>query len=135
MNQRICYTIKGPKDFNQMRVLYDSLVWNSINLTTDELKKMCEQSWYTLYAFDADELVGTARVISDGIITATICGVGVAPAYQSKGIGKELMNRIIKYCEKQRVIPQLMCVDSLKPYYESLGFEEFATAMVKRINR
>ncbi|WP_197470652.1 GNAT family N-acetyltransferase [Anaerosporomusa subterranea] len=41
-----------------------------------------------------------------------ICGVCVLPNYQSRGIGKEIISRLIQYCEQKRVIPQLLCVDS-----------------------
>jgi hypothetical protein len=30
---------------------------------------MCNQSWYAIYAFDEEQLVGMGRVISDGVIT------------------------------------------------------------------
>lgn len=62
-------------------------------------------------------------------------GLGVLPKYQCKGIGKEIMNRIIRHCEQNRVIPQLMCVEHLESYYESFGFEKFAIGMSQKINR
>ncbi|TKG98060.1 GNAT family N-acetyltransferase, partial [Peribacillus simplex] len=34
-----------------------------------------------------------------------------------------------------RVIPQLMCVESLESYYETFGFEKFTIGMTKNINR
>ncbi|MED3090925.1 GNAT family N-acetyltransferase, partial [Bacillus toyonensis] len=33
MNNRIKYTIKHPTDFNGLLSLYESLEWNSLNLT------------------------------------------------------------------------------------------------------
>lgn len=135
MEETINYTAQPPEDFQLVQTLYESLGWNSLNLTVEELERMCKQSWYAVYAFDAQQLVGMARVISDGVITGVICGVGVSPPYQSKGIGKELMQRVITHCEQHRVIPQLMCVENLEPYYETLGFEQFSTGMVIKINR
>src|SRR3954463_3728016 len=106
----IQYTLEPPEDFSQLQNLYDSLGWNSLKLTVHELEQMCNQSWYAIYAFDAKKMVGMGRVISDGVVTGIICGVGVLPNYQSKGIGKEMLNRIIQHCEQNRVIPQLLCV-------------------------
>lgn len=131
----IHYTIEPPGDFKQIQTLYESLGWNSINLTVSELEKMCIQRWYTIFAFEGEQVVGTGRVISDGVITGIICGLGVLPKYQCKGIGKEIMNRIIRHCEQNRVIPQLMCVEHLESYYESFGFEKFAIGMSRKINR
>jgi N-acetylglutamate synthase-like GNAT family acetyltransferase len=131
----IYYTSSHPETFVQVLNLYGSLNWNSLGLTTEELERMCKQSWIVVYAYDEDRLVGMGRVISDGIITGVLCGVGVHPSYQSSGIGTEIVNQLADYCEKNKVIPQLMCVESLEPYYHKLGFEKFTIGMVKRIGR
>jgi GNAT superfamily N-acetyltransferase len=133
--KKIDYTVQPPEDFKELMKLYESLGWNSLKLTVNDLERMCKQSWYAVYAFDDHQLVGMGRVISDGVITAIICGVCVLPSYQSQGIGKEILNRIINHCEQNRLIPQLMCVESLEPYYEGLGFNKFTIGMKKNINR
>ncbi|PEA75814.1 GNAT family N-acetyltransferase [Bacillus wiedmannii] len=135
MKNRINYTIKHPTDFNGLLSLYESLEWNSLNLTLNELEQMCKQSWYAIYAFDDKKLVGMGRIISDGVITGVICGVCVLPEYQSIGIGKEIVERLIQHCEQNKVIPQLMCVEKLQSYYESIGFEAFSIGMTKPIKR
>ncbi|MDD1369110.1 GNAT family N-acetyltransferase [Bacillus sp. MHSD17] len=104
-------------------------------LRSDLLEQMCKQSWYAIYAFDDKKLVGMGRIISDGVITGVICGVCVLREYQSIGIGKEIIGRLIQRCEQSKVIPQLMCVESLQPYYESIGFEAFSIGMTKHIMR
>ena len=131
----INYTIEPPNNFEQLLTLYESLGWNSLELTINDLERMCNQSWYAIYAFDEKQLVGMGRVISDGVITGVVCGLSVLPSYQSEGIGKEMVNRIIHHCEQNRVIPQLMCVESLEPYYENFGFKKFTIGMSKNINR
>ncbi|WHY75214.1 GNAT family N-acetyltransferase [Neobacillus sp. WH10] len=135
MERRINYTVEPPENFQQLLTLYESLGWNSLNLSVTELELMCRQSWYAIYAFDEQQLVGMTRIISDGVITGIICGVCVYPSYQSKGIGKEMLNRIIAHCEQKRVIPQLMCADSLESYYETFGFQQFSIGMSKNIKR
>ncbi|MCW1242159.1 MULTISPECIES: GNAT family N-acetyltransferase [Bacillus] len=135
MNNSINYTIEHPTDFNGLLALYESLGWNSLQLTVNELEQMCKQSWYAMYAFHDKKLVGMGRIISDGIITGVICGICVMPEYQSIGIGKELVERLIRHCEQNKVIPQLMCVEKLQSYYESIGFEAFSIGMTKPIKR
>lgn len=135
MENKVIHYTDTPPDFIEVLKLYDSLGWNSLNLTVQELEKMCNQSWYVIFAFVDKQLVGMGRVISDGVITGVICGLCVLPSYQSKGIGKEIVNRLVENCEKNRVIPQLMCVENLEPYYETLGFIRFTIGMVKKINR
>jgi ribosomal protein S18 acetylase RimI-like enzyme len=134
-SRSILYTVHHPEDFLELEKIYDALGWNSIHLTVDELERMCKQSWYNVYAYDDNQLVGMGRVISDGVITGVICGLCVLPSYQSKGIGKEILNLLVKHCEKNRVIPQLMCVESLEPYYKANGFKKFTIGMNKQINR
>ncbi|QCR30580.1 GNAT family N-acetyltransferase [Priestia megaterium] len=131
----IQYTLELPEDFSQLQNLYDSLGWNSLKLTVHELEQMCNQSWYAIYAFDEKKMVGMGRVISDGVVTGIICGFGVLPNYQFKGIGGEMLNRIIQHCEQNRVIPQLLCVENLESYYESFGFEKFSIGMTGNIKR
>ncbi|WP_074594936.1 GNAT family N-acetyltransferase [Bacillus cereus] len=135
MENSIRYTSEHPTDFNGLLSLYESLGWNSLKLTVNELERMCKQSWYAIYVFDDKRLVGMGRVISDGVITGIICGVGVLPKYHSSGIGKEIVKRLIQHCEQNKVIPQLMCVEKLQSYYESIGFEAFSIGMTKHIIR
>ncbi|RFB14943.1 GNAT family N-acetyltransferase [Bacillus sp. HNG] len=135
MKKKIEYTIQPPEDFEQLWNLYESLGWNSLKLSVHDLERMCIQSWYAVYAFEGEQLVGMGRVISDGVITAIICGVGVLPSYQSKGIGREIVNRIVNHCEQNKVIPQLMCVEGLEPYYTELGFTKFSIGMTKSRKR
>ncbi|MCB5902046.1 GNAT family N-acetyltransferase [Bacillus cereus] len=130
MENSIRYTSEHPTDFNGLLPLYESLGWNSLKLTVNELERMCKQSWYAIYVFDDKRLVGMGRVI-----TGIICGVGVLPKYQSSGIGKEIVKRLIQHCEQNKVIPQLMCVEKLQSYYESIGFEAFSIGMTKHIIR
>ncbi|EDX57448.1 acetyltransferase, GNAT family [Bacillus cereus W] len=135
MENSIRYTSEHPTDFNGLLALYESLGWNSLKLTVNELEQMCKQSWYAIYAFDDKKLVGMGRIISDGVITGVICGVCVMPEYQSIGIGKEIVGRLIQRCEQSKVIPQLMCVQKLQSYYESIDFEAFSIGMTKHIMR
>ncbi|HDR3892748.1 GNAT family N-acetyltransferase [Bacillus sp. FSL W7-1334] len=135
MENSIRHTSEHPTDFNGLLSLYESLGWNSLKLTVNELEQMCKQSWYAIYVFDDKRLVGMGRVISDGVITGIICGVGVLPKYQSSGIGKEIVKRLIQHCEQNKVIPQRMCVEKLQSYYQSIGFEAFSIGMTKHIIR
>jgi GNAT superfamily N-acetyltransferase len=46
-------------------------------------------------AWDADVLVGSVRILTDGYFFATIPEILVAPEYQKRGIGQELMRRAV----------------------------------------
>lgn len=128
----IRYTDTHPSDFNALVDLYEALEWNSLELTATQLQRMCQQSWHVEYAYPSERLVGTGRIISDGVITGVICGLGVDPAYQKQGIGTGLMERLMAKCDEHGVIAQLMCTESLEAYYEDLGFRKFACGMTRK---
>lgn len=85
------YISEHPVDFKKIYELYEKLGWNKLNLTKDNLEKMYRQSWFVVYAYKEDKLIATGRIISDGVITGLICGVGVLPDYQSNGIGRSIV--------------------------------------------
>ena len=43
MENSIRYTSEHPTDFNGLLALYESLGWNSLKLTVDELEQMCDK--------------------------------------------------------------------------------------------
>lgn len=123
------------KTIKDLEMLYQALKWNKVGLSLGELEKMIEGSWYSLYVYHENKLIGTGRIISDGIITGVICGVGVLPSFQGQGIGKEIVIRLVNQCEKNKIFPQLLCDKSLVSFYESIGFEEFTVGMNYPIKR
>lgn len=119
--------LKSQKD---LYLLYECLGWNSfIKLNEEQLTRAMELSFYVIYAYDEEKLVGTGRVVSDGVINAYICGLGVALEYRNKGIGTEISKRLVEYCENNNLHIQLFCEKELISYYESKGFEVFAIGM------
>ncbi|WP_028596224.1 GNAT family N-acetyltransferase [Paenibacillus assamensis] len=135
MGKAVHYSIEPPGSFQDLVDLYEALGWNSLHLTKDEVQQMCSGSWHAVYVYDNHQLVAMGRVISDGVITGVICGICVLPSYQLQGIGKEIVKRLTQHCVEHRVIPQLMCIESLIPYYESLGFKKFTTGMMMHMER
>lgn len=79
-----------------------------------------------------EKLVGTGRVVSDGIINAYLCGLGVIPDYRNKGIGMEISKRLVEHSKSNGFHIQFFCEEKLVPYYKNMGFEIFAIGMRKR---
>ncbi|ACQ53209.1 GNAT family N-acetyltransferase [Clostridium botulinum] len=126
---RIEYTTKLIMQ-EDLHSLYESLGWNSfLQLNQEQLAKAMEQSWYVIYAYDGEKLVTTGRVVSDGIINAYVCGLGVVEEYRNKGIGTEISKRLMDYCKNDNVHIQLFCEEKLVSYYEKMGFEVFTIGM------
>jgi GNAT superfamily N-acetyltransferase len=126
--------ITKSKAQEDLYTLYERLGWNSfLQLNREQLTRAMEQSWYVLYAYHGEKLVGTARVVSDGVINAYLCGLGVVPEYRNKGIGTEISKRLVKHCKDYNLHIQLFCGEKLVPYYDGMGFEIFAVGMKYKI--
>ena len=90
-----------PAAFHQ---LFETTGWNqSYRAAAEELYEAISASWYTLSAYDTDELVGFGRVVSDGVLYALICDLIVKPSCQGRGIGSTLLNKLIDRCRQQQV--------------------------------
>ena len=70
---------------------------------------------------DARQCVGQINAISDGVFYAYIPLLEVLPAYRGKGIGRELVKRMIVSLSGMYAI-DLQCDETLEGYYQQLGF-------------
>ena len=75
-------------------------------------------------------VVGFVTAITDGISSAHIPHLEVLPEWQGRGIGTELMRRIMARLNGFYAV-DLVCDEDVRGFYERLGFEP-AQAMVIR---
>ena len=88
-----------------------------------------ENSLYTLIALDDGKPVGMARVVGDGGYVYFICDVIVRPAYQSRGLGRRIIEQVLQWLEDQvdegeTIMVNLMSAMNKEPFYEKLGFHK-----------
>ncbi len=104
--------------------LFEATGWNKdYGLTAQELYDAVRGSWYFLAAYDEGRLVGTGRVISDGVFHALIVDVIVRPDYQGRGLGTMIMQRLLDRCRSGRIRDvQLFCARGKSGFYRQLGF-------------
>ncbi|NKI23120.1 GNAT family N-acetyltransferase [Paenibacillus dendritiformis] len=113
--------------------LYEDLGWNDfLKRSKESLHQAILQSGFAMHAYDGERLVGTGRVVTDGVINAYLCGVGVHPGYQRQGIGGELIRRLAAACSEAGLYVQLFCSSGKTSYDERFGFETFAAGMMLR---
>ncbi len=122
--------LKRPEDATE---LYKALEWYQLSGYTDEDIAKANKSFYSVYAYDGDILVGLGRVASDGLIAAIMSGICVRSDYRRHGIGAEIVRRIVDYCQSgiYKLNVQLFCEDSLIKWYEGMGFEKMPVGMRK----
>ena len=51
-------------------------------------------TWYAVSAYDGDRLVGTGRIVGDGVLHALLADVIVDPDYRRRGIGNTIVERL-----------------------------------------
>ncbi|NKE04115.1 GNAT family N-acetyltransferase [Mesobacillus selenatarsenatis] len=69
---------------------------------------------------DTDRVVGFITAVSDGVLSAYIPFLEVLPEYKNRGIGKELVHRMMAELAEIYMI-DLCCDDDLVPYYKRFG--------------
>jgi GNAT superfamily N-acetyltransferase len=77
-------------------------------------------------AYDGEELVGFARVITDYAVFAYIADVFVVPTHRGRGISKELMSAIRSHPELQSLRRWSLVTSDAQGLYRQFGFHELA---------
>ncbi|WP_203247359.1 GNAT family N-acetyltransferase [Sporosarcina beigongshangi] len=98
--------------------------------------KLLKNSSKVIIAMDrmSNQVVGFITAISDGVLSAYIPLLEVLPAYKNKGIGKELVHRMLKELDDIYMI-DLCCDDDLVPYYDKIGMMQTNGMILRNYNR
>jgi ribosomal protein S18 acetylase RimI-like enzyme len=85
----------------------------------EALRRSFEQSQHVAIARDGGRVVGTARLLSDGVCNAYLVDVWTASAHRRQGIATAMMRSLIERVPGQHIGLQTSEAQAL---YESLGF-------------
>ncbi len=96
----------------------------------EEMWAMFEQASLVLTAHYEGQLVGIARVLSDGVLYSYLCDLAVEPDVQRLGIGRALISAVIDRCAGTELV--LRDSDLSSSLYAHLGFERVDNAWVYR---
>ncbi|MDN0077562.1 GNAT family N-acetyltransferase [Crenobacter sp. SG2303] len=96
--------------------------------TEADLATAFGNSRYGCFVYDDGRLVGAGRALADGIDCSYICDVAVHPSHQGRGIGKDIVARLVERSRGHKKII-LYAVPGTEPFYRKLGFKRMATAM------
>ena len=80
---------------------------------------------------DTDAVVGFVTAVSDGVLAAYIPLLEVLPAYKGRGIGQELMRRMLDRLKTVYMV-DLMFYTKLQPFYERFGMTPATGMMIRR---
>lgn len=109
--------------------LFETTGWNkAYRASAEQLSKALRQSWCTVSAYESDCLVGFGRVVSDGVLHALVCDLIVPPSHQRRGIGSEILARLVEECTSSGIRDvQLFSAAGKSGFYEKRGFKERAS--------
>lgn len=109
----------------QLYRLFLAVGWTSEETITPEMLRNFNigfiHSTFVFSAWVDGQLVGCVRALSDLHFRSVIYDLAVLPAFQKKGIGRELVRRCQNACEGSEWLVQ---TDSAKDFYEKLGFRQ-----------
>ena len=91
-----------------------------------------KKSHSVVFIFDVDTLVGFGRAISDGEYQSAIYDVAVKPEYQGKGIGRIIVQNLVKQTPYCNFI--LYASPGKERFYEKENFRKMKIGMAFFVN-
>ena len=115
---------KGLPDPVEYADLFETTGWNArYKVNVEELSGALIASWSTVSAYVSGRLVGFGRTMSDGFLYAVLFDVIVHPEFQRRGIGAEIVSRLVEGCVAAGIRDvQLFSAAGKIHFYERLGF-------------
>ncbi|WP_432483729.1 GNAT family N-acetyltransferase [Kineococcus esterisolvens] len=100
--------------------------------TPAELRRSCENSRAAVFALDGERVVAMGRLLSDGVCNAYLVDVWTAAAHRHRGIGSEVVRRLVQAVPGQHVA---LFTDDAGEFYGGLGFSPQEGGMSRVVGR
>lgn len=112
-----------PEEFTELRAAVGFTAY-----TLPQAKRALAGGLYSLVARSEGQAVAMGRVVGDGAIHCYLEDIVVLPAWQGKGLGKQLVANLLAYLQRiclpdTRVSVGLLAATGKEPFYKSFGFE------------
>lgn len=118
----ITYLEQGPVELAELTRLYQAVGWRAYTVDPAKMARLLPGSLYYLIARSDDQLVGCLRAVGDDASILYIQDILVDPAFQRRGIGRELIRRTL---ERFGHIRQVVLITDDQPvtraFYQSVG--------------
>ncbi|MBO4863199.1 MAG: GNAT family N-acetyltransferase [Eubacterium sp.] len=113
-----------PEEYLELRKMVG---W--MQFPVEEAKNCIENAYLIICVRDDDRAIGIVRLLWDGGYVAFLSDVIIDPAYQRQGIGKHLVEEVIKRIKTDmkpgwKVTLNLNSAKGKEPFYKKLGFRE-----------
>jgi predicted N-acetyltransferase YhbS len=123
------YRSAAPADYEKIRLFLSENGWEKRVADKEKFRKMMENADRTLVAFQGERVVGFARALCDDVSNGYIGTVAVAEDFRGRGIGRELVERLIG--EDTNITWVLRTGRGSQIFWEKMGFTASDVAMEK----
>ncbi len=114
------YKVNETVPVKELADLRESAGWNRME---NEYASPLMASYCHIAAYEDDKLVGYIDSVSNGVTDAYIQDLMVCPSCRGRGIGTELMNRMIAYLKEKHIFMiSVVYEEDLRTFYERFGF-------------
>lgn len=100
--------------------------------STEQLKNSFINSYLACIAYVDERIIGTVRVLSDGVCNAYIVDVWVHTEFRRQGVARKMMWILTNNLQGQHVY---LFTDDAIDFYKKIGFKEQPTGLSKVIGK
>lgn len=116
--------------YNELTAEEFILLWESVwgnDPSLEQTRLAMEHTLFRVSVFDGDKIVAMARMNGDMGLDYYIKDVIVRPEYQGRGIGRMLIDELLKFISENGVkgtdiFVELCAMPDKIPFYEKFGF-------------
>lgn len=116
-----------PEDYEPVRGFLSEAGWRQRVADPEKFAKMLGHTGRTVVAFDGARVVGFARALCDEVSNGYISMVAVAPDRRGRGVGRELVRRLIG--DDAGITWLLRAGRGSEAFWERVGFKPSRVAM------
>lgn len=98
----------------------------------EQYRRSHENSHAVIFGRCDGEFVANGRILSDGVCNAYLVDVWTATPYRRRGVGREVVNRLLATVPGQHVG---LFTDDMQAFYETLGFRPQVGGMSRVVGR
>jgi ribosomal protein S18 acetylase RimI-like enzyme len=125
----ITYRPVHVDDYEQIRQLVIDAGWGKRAQDRERFTRMMEGANLTVVALEAERVVGFARALFDDASNAYISMVAVASDRQGRGIGRQLVTRLMDVRAPRQITWVLRSARESTGFWEKMGFRKSDVAM------
>nr|WP_212508720.1 GNAT family N-acetyltransferase [Litoribacterium kuwaitense] len=122
--------IERPPTVLEHQALGEAVGWGEVDLEMTE--QSIANSVYCVVAISEGKVIGMGRIVGDGAMYFYIQDVAVLPEHQHRGIGKNMMKKMLTYIKghcSEGAFVGLFASHGKEAFYEKMGFEDHPPGM------